>query len=159
MTISVDWANKLVLSDASILDAAVCHQSLRALEADPANLVYDVIHKWKALDLGGGAFFYQIDLINGYQWKFPTPGSYTMIGNINGPIVPVAGVYVERKTSAAFATTSVGGTGPSAADIAAAVLAAMNTTPPAVDAKKMNGAVIIGTGTDGDPWRGIGVQP
>jgi len=35
----------------------------------------------------------------------------------------VAGVYVERKTSAAYVTTAQGGSGPSAADIAAAVWA------------------------------------
>lgn len=35
--------------------------------------------------------------------------------------MPVAGVYVERETSAAYITTAVGGSGPSASDIAAAV--------------------------------------
>ena len=133
MTITVDWANKLVLSTASITDAVVCHETLRDLEDDPEGVIHPVTHTWKALDIGSGAYLYQIDLINGYQWKFPNAGNYTMIGNINGTIVPVAGVYVERKTSAAFVTTSVGGYGPSAEQIAAAsaaaVLAALKADP------------------------------
>ena len=46
------------------------------------------------------------------------------------------------------------GSGPSAGEIAAAVLAAMNTTPPGVDVRKMNGFAVVGTGSPGDLWRG-----
>lgn len=47
-----------------------------------------------------------------------------------------------------------GSTGPTAAEIAAAVLAAMNTAPPAVNVKQVNGVTIQGTGVPGsDPWR------
>lgn len=45
------------------------------------------------------------------------------------------------------------------ARIAAAVLAALNATTIPVDAKKMNGASIIGDGSEADPWRGVGVSP
>ena len=123
MALTVDWANKLVLSDASLTDIVAVHARLRDLEDDAGGIIYQQTHTWKALDLGGGAFFYQLDLINGYQWKFPTPGNYTMTGNLNGAIVPVAGVYIERKTSAAYSTTAIGGSGPSASDIADAVWA------------------------------------
>ena len=71
----------------------------------------------------GGGYFYQLDLINGWTLKFPNPGNYTIIGNLQGGIEPVAGVYVERKTSAAYTTTSIGGSGPTAAEIAVAVRA------------------------------------
>jgi hypothetical protein len=63
------------------------------------------------VDLGGGAYFHAVDAINGYQLKFPNPGNYEIEGNINMPIVAVAGVYVERKTSAAFATVAGGSSG------------------------------------------------
>jgi len=43
--------------------------------------------------------------------------------------------------------------------IAAAVLAAAQTTPIHADAKKMKGANVIGTGTTADAWRGVGVAP
>ena len=123
MTITVDWPNKVIESTASILDLPAFHATMRALEDDSVAAIYPTTHTWKALDLGGGAFMYQCDLINGYQLKFPSAGSYTISGNLNGSIIPVAGVYVERKTSAAYATTAVGGSGPSVNDIAAALRA------------------------------------
>lgn len=128
MTITVDWVNKIVISTASITDLPVFHETLRDLEDDPAGMVYPVIHKWKALDLGGGAFMYQADFINGYTLTFPNAGNYSIKGNLNATINPVAGVYVERQTAVASATTAQGGSGPSAADIATAVLTALNPT-------------------------------
>lgn len=158
MTITVDWANKVVSSTASIVDLPAFHAQLRALEDDPAGMVHDVTHKWKALDLGGGAFFYQADMINGYVLQFVGAGPFQISGNLNGTILDT-GVQVERKTSAAFATTAVGGSGPSAESIAAAVLAAINATTIPVDVQKMNGAEVIGDGSEIDPWRGVGVSP
>lgn len=113
----------VIESDASILDLPAFHAELRDWEDNPEAVIYPVTHSWKAIDLGGGAFFYALDLLNGWQLRFPVPGSYVVQGNLKGTILPVAGVYVERKTSAAFATTAVGGSGPSAADVAAAVRA------------------------------------
>lgn len=121
MAISIDWINKVVESTASITDAPAFHVTLRDKEDDLEGAVYDVTHTWKALDLGGGAFFYQLDLINGYVIKFIGAGPFQIIGNINGAIVDT-GVQVERRTSSAYTTTAIGGSGPSAADIAAAVM-------------------------------------
>lgn len=120
MALTFDWPNRVVSSDASILDLPAFHAALRDAEDGEVGAIYPVTHRWKALDLGGGAAFYQCDFINGWTLEFPIPGNYEIRGNLNAAIVPVAGVYVERKTSAAFVTTSVGGSGPSAADIAAA---------------------------------------
>lgn len=111
----------VIESDSSILDLPAFHAALRDWEDGEQGALYPPTHTWKALDIGGGAFFYQADLANGWQLRFPTPGNYAISGNLNGTIQPVAGVYVERKTSAAFATTAVGGSGPSAEDVAAAV--------------------------------------
>ena len=158
MTISVDWPNKIIESDASILDLPAFHATLRKLEDDAAGAIHPVTHRWKALDLGGGAFFYQADLINGYTLRFSGAGPFQISGNLKGPIVDT-GVQVERTTSAAFSTTAVGGSGPSAESIAAAVLAALQATTIPADTKKMNGADIIGDGSESDPWRGVGVQP
>ena len=123
MTISINWSTQIIDSTADITDIVAFHATLRDLEDNADGMVNPVTHTWKALALGGGAFFYGIDLINGYTLRFPTPGNYTINGNLNGTIVPVAGVYVERKTSAAYVTTAVGATGPTAADIADAVWA------------------------------------
>ena len=56
-------------------------------------------------------------------------------------------------------TSSVGGSGPTTSDIAAAVLVMLQANMIPVDAKKMNGATIIGDGSEANPWRGVGVQP
>lgn len=159
MSITVNWSTRIIDSSASIVDLPLLHSILRDLEDDEVGAIYPVTHTWKALDLGSGAFFYSLELINGYTLRFPTPGNYTIVGNLGGTIVPMAGVYVERKTSAAFATTAVGGSGPSAADIAAAIIAAAQITPICADAKKMNGSGIIGDGSEANPWRGVGVSP
>ena len=156
--ITIDWQNKIVESTASILDLPVFHASLRDLEDDAEGAIYPVTHTWKALDLGEGAFFYQADLINGYVLEFIGAGPFQISGNLNGTIVDT-GVQVERKTSAAYATSSVGGSGPTAESIAAAVLAALNATTIPVDTRKMNGAEVIGDGSEAQPWRGFGVSP
>ena len=114
-------ASLVIESDSSILDLPAFHAALRDWEDGSVGAIYPVTHTWKALDLGGGAFFYQADLANGWRLRFPAAGNYTINGNLNGSILPVAGVYVERRTSAAFATTVIGGSGPSAAEIASAV--------------------------------------
>ena len=162
MTVSIDWPNKIIESDASILDLPAFHATLRDLEDDAACAIHPVTHRWKALDLGGGAFFYQADLINGYALRFSGAGPFQISGNLKGPIVDT-GVQVERTTSAAFSTTAVGGSGPSAESIAAAsaaaTVAALQAIFLKVDAAKMNGADIIGDGSETDPWRGVGVQP
>ena len=158
MTISVDWPNKIIESDSSILDLPAFHATLRKLEDDAAGAIHPVTHRWKALDLGGGAFFYQADLINGYTLRFSGAGPFQISGNLKGPIVDT-GVQVERTTSAAFSTTAVGGSGPSAESIAAAVLAALQATPIPVNNTLINGAPVIGDGSEANPWRGVGVQP
>ena len=154
MTITVDPANLVIESTASLTDLPAFHATLRDWEDSEQGAIYPVTHRWKALDLGGGAYFYQADGINGWQLKFPNPGNYQIDGNLNITIIPVAGVYVERKTSAAYVTTAVGGSGPTAESIAAAVLAALSATTIPVDTKKMNGATVYGAGTAGDKWRG-----
>lgn len=151
MALTFDWANLIVESSASITDLPAFHVALRDAEDDAAGMVFPVIHKWKALDLGG-AYFYQADFINGWQLKFPTPGNYSIAGNLNATIVPVAGVFVERKTSAAYVTTAVGGSGPTAESIAAAVLASLNATTIPVNIAKVNNVGVKGSGTAIDPW-------
>ena len=154
MAVSVDWSNKIIESTASILDLPEFHATLRDLEDDSAGAIHPVTHTWKALDLGGGAFMYQCDFVNGYVLKFPSAGNYTIQGNLNATISPVAGVYVERKTSLAYATTAVGGSGPTASDIANETVSQLNATTIPVDVQKMNGANVLGTGIESDKWRG-----
>lgn len=165
MALSFNTATYTIESTASIPDLPAFHAALRDWEDSEQGAIHPVTHTWKALDLGGGGYFYQADLLSPWVLKFPNAGNYTISGNLNATIVPVAGVYVERKTSAAYITTAVGGSGPSASDIAAALLAALNATTIPTDVRKVNGDTIIGHGipptydntgtmtTPGDPWR------
>ena len=152
--ISIDWPNKIIESDASILDLPAFHATLRDLEDDAAGAIHPVTHRWKALDLGGGAFFYQADLINGYALKFIGTGPFQISGNLKGSIIDT-GVQVERTTSAAFSTTAVGGSGPSAESIAAAVVAALQETTIPVNIKQVNDVTVQGAGTKLNPWQPV----
>lgn len=155
MAITIDWEAKLVLSDASIPDVVAFKDTIRDFEDDATGMLHDPIITYKRLDLGGGSYFHGVDFVNGYQLKFPNAGNYTIVGNIGASIVPVAGVFVDRTKSAAFATVSgSGGGGPTAAEIAAAILAAAQITPIYADTRAMNGAAIQGNGTVGNKWRG-----
>lgn len=51
-----------------------------------------------------------------------------------------------------FAAITSGGAGPTAGEIAAAVLASLNATTIPVDVKKVNGVTIKGVGVPGDTW-------
>lgn len=132
MALTINTDDYLIESDASILDLPAFHAALRDWEDSAEGVIHPMTHKWKALDLGGGAFFYQADVLPPWQGTFNVPGNYQINGNLNMAIVPVAGVYVERKTSAAFSTTAVGGSGPTAEDIAAATVAAIRAAVPLI---------------------------
>lgn len=154
MTISVNTANRVIESTASITDLPAFHAALRDWEDSPDGAIHPVTHRWKALDLGGGAFFYQADLINGYTLRFSGAGPFQISGNLKGPIVDT-GVQVERTTSAAFSTTAVGGSGPSAESIAAAVVSALQGTTIPANIKQVNDVTVQGAGTKLNPWQPV----
>jgi hypothetical protein len=118
MAITVDWASKIVNATSSITDIVAFKDTLRDLEDNDDGILYPPIITYKRLDLGGGAFFHAVDFINEYRLRFSIAGNYTIVGNISAAIVPVAGVFVDRTKSAAFATVAgTGGGGVSAAQI------------------------------------------
>jgi hypothetical protein len=111
----------VIESDASITDLPAFHAALRDWEDSAEAAIHPVTHSYKVIDLGGGAFFPAVAMVNGWRLRFPVAGSYVVRGNLSGEILLGAGVALERQTSAAFATTVIGGSGPSASDIATAV--------------------------------------
>lgn len=123
MAITIDWQNKLVLSTSSITDLIAFKDSIRELEDDAEGMLHPTVISYKRVSLGGGAYFHAVDLINGYQLKFPNSGNYSIIGNLGATVVPVAGVFVDRTMAAAFATVAgTGGSGgPTAQEIARAM--------------------------------------
>lgn len=75
------------------------------------------------------------------------------------PFVDPAGDFAIRINRAtpgiAIGYSTSGGTGPSAADIAVAILAAATLTPIYADVRKVVGITVEGTGTELDPWRPV----
>lgn len=159
MALTANFSTLVITSDASITDVVAFHMDLRAIEDDAAAIIYPIIHTYKEVDLGGGAKFPAIKFINGWTLQFGAGNWEVRGGNVEATINPVAGCYVKYTASAAYAVTSIGAGGATPADIASAVLAAMQANPPPVDATKMNGAGIIGDGSVLNPWRGVGVSP
>ena len=153
MSLTVDWANKVVYSDASITDVPGHHLELRDLEASETGMLHDDICGWQLMDQGGGAYLAQIDYLHNYVLEFVGPGPFSIKGNLNCTINPT-GVQIERERATAYITTAVGGSGPSPADIASAVRSNLEATTIPVDVQKMNGAQVHGTGTQADKWRG-----
>lgn len=120
---TVDYANKIVLMDASITDIPVFHEALRDAESTETGMLYPTIHTYKQVDLGGGSVFPAVDFINGWTLQFPV-GNYTIAGgNLNATINPIAGCYVKQTQSAAYAVTATGGSGFTLEQIADAVWA------------------------------------
>ena len=118
--------------------------------------------------IGGGLFVASYFFLTN-DWRVrPFEGNHTLTieGNlfVDGggiPVVPTLGnfnvsvQYTVPVQAQGIATS--GSSGPSASDIAAAILAAAQITPIHADARRMNGAQVFGTGQAGDAWRGLGV--
>lgn len=110
MALTIDWDARIVDSDDSLLDIVAFKDALRDREDDADGMLHPPIITYKRLDLGGGAYQHAVDFINGYQLRFPVAGNYTVAGNVNATIVPVAGVFVERIKASAF-VSGAGGAG------------------------------------------------
>lgn len=82
----------------------------------------------------------------------------TVVRTDNISIAPSSGhILLGGKSPAVSISTP--GQCPSAEEIAAAVLVALQGAEIPVDVRRMNGAQVIGTGAEADPWRGVGVSP
>ena len=121
MALTPDFANRIVHSDASITDVVAFHLALRDIEDDAKGIRYPAIHTYKQIDLGGGAFFPAVAFVNGWTLQFPAGNFEVRGGNVKAVINPVAGCFVDRTQSAAYAVTSIGAGGATPEDVADAV--------------------------------------
>ena len=130
MSISADFTNLIIYADDSISDITLLHDELRDIESSVQGVLAPVIHTYKELDLGGGAKFPAIKFINGWTLQFPAGSWRISGGNLDAYINPVAGCYVDRVQSAAYAVSSADGgyAGPSLDEISNAVRTAIQQT-------------------------------
>jgi len=119
MALTLDYINLIVHSDASITDMVSFHGDLRDVEASMFGILYPVIHSYKQLPIGGGAFIPGIIFLNGWSLEFPAGNFEVKGGQIDVTINPVEDCYVKVTQAGAYAVTSIGSTGLTPADISA----------------------------------------
>lgn len=148
-------------SGVSDVDCDALHDAIKLAQASEEGIIYDRVGKGSGLDiLGPGVQVgLTVELLGSWQLRFAT-GNYiarvaggNLIGGPGGdPIAYSAGVQTLLIQSAASTVVTAGGSVPTANQNAAAVLAAMNATPPDVNIAMVNGYTVDGTGSEVDPW-------
>jgi hypothetical protein len=149
------------------LDCVTIYTAIKAAQASVEGIIYDRIGQGSGLStLGPGVQVgLTVELLGNWQLRFP-PGNYVariaggnLIGGPGGdPVAYTAGVQTLLIQSAASTVVTAGGSVPTATQVAAAVRANLETGDPLpVDTQRMNGAEVIGDGSAGNKWRGVGV--
>lgn len=116
-------------------------------------------------DLGGGLSIPPYFFLQGAWRVRPMEANHnlTITGNLfveggGVPVVPTLGTFQVNVNYTvpvqAQGISTSGSSGPTAAEIAAAVLAQLQATPIPVNTVQMNGATIAGVGTPANQWRG-----
>jgi hypothetical protein len=158
-----DPANKRIILDTASVTASQIWSRWIDWVASSDNAKYlPALNQVGGDDLGGGLSIpIYIFLLNGWRVR-PMESNHTLIitGNlfVDGGGVPVVNTLGNFNVSTQYTvpvqaqTVSTGGSSVSAAEVAAAVLAAMNANPPSVNMAQVNGQVIQGTGTEANPW-------
>lgn len=158
-----DFSASKIDVDAGVtdVDCAAVYSAIKVAQASEEGIIYDQIGSGSGLNtLGPGVQVgLTVEILGAWQLRFPA-GNYiariaggNLIGGPGGdPIAYTAGVQTLLIQSAASTVVTAGGSVPSAAQNAAAVLAAMNADPPAVNVAQVNGYTVDGQGTDQDPW-------
>lgn len=145
-----DFSNKIIHSDASIVDITSFHEQLRSIEASDEGLLSDIIHTYKRVNIGGGAFFPVVVFINGWTLQFPA-GAWTIKGgNLDAVINQIPGAFILQTQSVAYAVTASEAqvisalTNEQDSKLTAALSAAQNASTQAIKARKMqtNKAVV-----------------
>lgn len=176
MAYSVNWITKVIsipTSDLTLvsgtryrLEMSAFLSEIRRLEwsRDDGLWAEQILDHTNAKTLAGATFAPLDEIINGYTIQFTGVATRVDLVGTNNNVVDVlvpTGVSVVPSNSAGLQVVAVGSgvTQQDKDDIvgasAAAVLAAMQATTIPVDAKRMNGAEIAGTGQPGDKWRGV----
>ena len=171
MPITFDPAAKRIILDSASVTATEIFSRWEDWAVASDNLKYGmVIRQVGSDDLGGGLSIPPYFFLQG-DWRVrPMESSHnlTITGNLfveggGVPVVPTLGTHQVNVNYTvpvqAQGICTSGSTGPSAESIAAAVLAALQATTIPVNNTLINGAPVIGDGSEANPWRGVGVQP
>lgn len=164
MAITIDPANlRLILDSTSVTAQAIYKAWVDWLVLSDNSKYLPAFRTAGGDDLGGGllipAYYF---LTNGWRVRpMEANQNLTITGNlfVDGggvPVVPTLGTYQVNVNYTvpvqAQAVSTGGGSGPTAAEITAAVLAALNATAIPVNMTKVRGQDLIGVGTEANPW-------
>lgn len=164
MPISIDPANKrLILDSASVTAQAIYVAWVDWIAASDNSKYLPAFRTAGGDDLGGGllipAYYF---LLNGWKVRpMESNHNLTITGNlfVDGggvPVVSTLGTYQVNVNYTvpvqAQGISTSGSTGPTAAEIAAEVLAALNATTIPVDLIAVRGQTLTGTGSELEPW-------
>ena len=166
MPITIDPANKRLILDSTSVTAQAIYVAWADWMLLSDNIKYPpAFGSAGGDDLGSGLsippyYFLEND------WRVrPLEGNQnlTITGNLfvrggGVPAVSTLGVFQVNVNYTvpvqAQGISTSGSSGPSASEIAAAILAAAVITPIHADTRRMNGASVLGNGTSADLWRG-----
>ena len=165
MPLTFDPANKRIILDSASVTATELYSRSCDWLALSDNAKYGAVFRTAGGDdLGGGLSIPPYYFLQG-SWRVrPMESSHnlTITGNlfVDGggvPVVPTLGTYQVNVNYTvpvqAQGISTSGSSGPSAAEIAAAILAAAQITPIHSNVKQISGTALTGTGVDGDSWR------
>ncbi len=166
MAYTIDPANKRIVLDSASVTAKSIYAAWVDWVALSDNSKYlPAFRTAGGDDLGGGLsippYYF---LLNGWRVR-PMEANQTLTidGNLfvdggGDPVVPTLGTFNVLIKSVvpvqAQGISTSGSSGPTEAQIAAAVWGYITRN---VNVTHMNGAQVLGTGTPGDAWRGVGV--
>ena len=164
MPITFDPANKRIILDSASVTATELYSRSADWLAQSDNAKYGAVFRQVGGDdLGGGRSIPPYFFLQGAWRVRPMEANHTLdlVGNLfveggGDPVVSTLGDYrVLVKNTVpvqAQGISTSGNSGPSAAQIAAEVLAALQATAIPVDVKAVNGATLTGSGVIGDEW-------
>lgn len=165
MPITFDPAAKRIILDSASVTATEIFSRWEDWAVASDNLKYGmVIRQVGSDDLGGGLSIPPYFFLQG-DWRVrPMESSHnlTITGNLfveggGVPVVPTLGTHQVNVNYTvpvqAQGISTSGSTGPSAAEIAAAILAAAQITPIHANTKAINDTLLAGNGTPSNPMR------
>lgn len=143
------------------VDVGDLYTAIKQAQASAEGVIYGRIASGSGLvALGPGVQVgLTVELLGAWQLRFPA-GNYiarvaggNLVGGPGGdPIAYTAGVQTLLIQSAASTVVTAGGSVPTAAQNAAAVLAAAQAAPIHADIRRVNSYAVAGEGTPADPW-------
>lgn len=164
MPITFDAANKRIILDSASVTATELYSRWVDWAATSDNIKYGMVFRQVGSDdLGGGLSIPPYYFLQGAWRVRPMEANHnlTITGNLfveggGVPVVSTVGTYQVNVNYTvpvqAQGISTSGSTAPTAAEVAAEVLAVLQANTIPVNMTQVKGQVIDGTGSEADPW-------